>query len=112
MAVSTETSRSSDTGVEPYHRRRNRFRNQIKVRRNRGWKIDVPALSLGLDPDDFLDFVDHLHRSKRICALLGAGLSVPSGIPTFRGKNGLWRGVYQAADVGVLSLFLTQEYRL
>ncbi|KAF2101829.1 DHS-like NAD/FAD-binding domain-containing protein [Rhizodiscina lignyota] len=33
---------------------------------------------------DFISFIDHLFNSKRIAALLGAGLSVPSGIPTFR----------------------------
>lgn len=37
------------------------------------------------------DFQEHLLRSRRIVALLGAGLSASSGLPTFRGAGGLWR---------------------
>ena len=36
-------------------------------------------------------FQTHLLESPRILALLGAGLSAPSGIPTFRGVGGVWR---------------------
>lgn len=37
------------------------------------------------------EFQEHLKKSKRIVALVGAGLSVSSGIPTFRGSQGLWK---------------------
>ncbi|KAF2817437.1 DHS-like NAD/FAD-binding domain-containing protein [Mytilinidion resinicola] len=37
------------------------------------------------------DFQTHLAESPRVLALLGAGLSAPSGLPTFRGTGGLWR---------------------
>ncbi|KIW16456.1 hypothetical protein PV08_06510 [Exophiala spinifera] len=40
---------------------------------------------------DVASFVKHLQSSKRIVALLGAGLSASSGLPTFRGAGGLWR---------------------
>lgn len=40
---------------------------------------------------DVASFVQHLHSSSRIVALLGAGLSASSGLPTFRGAGGLWR---------------------
>src|ERR1700753_2905347 len=40
---------------------------------------------------DMASFVQHLQSSKRIVALLGAGLSASSGLPTFRGAGGLWR---------------------
>lgn len=36
-------------------------------------------------------FQRHLAQSTRILALLGAGLSASSGLPTFRGAGGLWR---------------------
>jgi NAD-dependent deacetylase sirtuin 5 len=36
-------------------------------------------------------FHEHIATSNRILALLGAGLSAPSGIPTYRGAGGLWR---------------------
>ncbi|KAF2258993.1 DHS-like NAD/FAD-binding domain-containing protein [Lojkania enalia] len=44
-------------------------------------------------------FQEHIVTSHRILALLGAGLSAPSGLPTFRGAGGLWRtyGVKQLA---------------
>jgi len=40
---------------------------------------------------DIESFAAHLQSSKRILALIGAGLSASSGLPTFRGAGGLWR---------------------
>ncbi|OKL56345.1 hypothetical protein UA08_08378 [Talaromyces atroroseus] len=40
---------------------------------------------------DLQSFAEYLQRSTRILALLGAGLSASSGLPTFRGAGGLWR---------------------
>lgn len=40
---------------------------------------------------DVASFAQHLQSSTRIVALLGAGLSASSGLPTFRGAGGLWR---------------------
>ena len=40
---------------------------------------------------DIASFVTHLQSSKRIVAVLGAGLSASSGLPTFRGAGGYWR---------------------
>ncbi|CAH2350587.1 putative NAD-dependent protein deacylase [[Candida] railenensis] len=37
------------------------------------------------------EFQEHLKKSRRIVALVGAGLSVSSGLPTFRGAEGLWK---------------------
>lgn len=37
------------------------------------------------------EFQECLRDSKRIVALVGAGLSVSSGLPTFRGSQGLWK---------------------
>ncbi|KAN0079020.1 DHS-like NAD/FAD-binding domain containing protein [Elaphomyces granulatus] len=43
-------------------------------------------------PPSYLEsFSTHLKGSTRIIALLGAGLSASSGLPTFRGAGGMWR---------------------
>ncbi|OCK75757.1 DHS-like NAD/FAD-binding domain-containing protein [Lepidopterella palustris CBS 459.81] len=42
-------------------------------------------------PAELESFQQYLKSSKRILALLGAGLSASSGLPTFRGAGGLWR---------------------
>ncbi|KNG49892.1 nad-dependent deacetylase sirtuin-5 [Stemphylium lycopersici] len=41
--------------------------------------------------DQLESFQQHLNKSTRILALLGAGLSASSGLPTFRGAGGMWR---------------------
>lgn len=41
---------------------------------------------------------DALRRARRVAVLTGAGLSVASGLPTFRGADGLWRN-YRAEDL-------------
>ena len=51
----------------------------------------LPSPELDIDVDAYVSFTKHLHSSTRILALLGAGLSAASGIPTFRGKGGFWR---------------------
>jgi len=42
------------------------------------------------DPDDLADGVAAMAEAKRIVVLSGAGVSTESGIPDFRGPNGLW----------------------
>ncbi len=37
--------------------------------------------------------IDALRRARTITALTGAGVSAASGIPTFRGPDGLWKKV-------------------
>lgn len=34
--------------------------------------------------------IERLHQSASVVALTGAGISAESGVPTFRGKDGLW----------------------
>lgn len=53
---------------------------------------------------DVASFVKHLQSSKRICALLGAGLSASSGLPTFRGAGGLWR-TFDATELATPEAF-------
>ena len=49
------------------------------------------TMATSLDQSDLKSFSVHLRYSDRILALCGAGLSAPSGLPTFRGAGGLWR---------------------
>ncbi|MCK5657772.1 MAG: NAD-dependent deacylase, partial [Deltaproteobacteria bacterium] len=45
-----------------------------------------------------------LAESKRVAALTGAGISAESGVPTFRGKDGLWQG-FRATDLATPEAF-------
>ncbi|KAL8715715.1 MAG: hypothetical protein Q9220_000382 [cf. Caloplaca sp. 1 TL-2023] len=51
----------------------------------------LPSAALDIPLDQYTSFVACLKSSKRVLALLGAGLSASSGIPTFRGVGGIWR---------------------
>ena len=51
----------------------------------------VMNMSSSVSAADLESFSLHLQSSRRILALLGAGLSASSGLPTFRGVGGLWR---------------------
>jgi NAD-dependent deacetylase len=42
-------------------------------------------------PHDTEEARDRLRRARRVLALTGAGISAESGVPTFRGPQGLWR---------------------
>ncbi|KAL8670351.1 MAG: hypothetical protein Q9168_005109 [Polycauliona sp. 1 TL-2023] len=54
-------------------------------------KDTLPSPHLDIPIDHYTSFVTHLKSSKRVLALLGAGLSAASGVPTFRGPGGFWR---------------------
>jgi NAD-dependent SIR2 family protein deacetylase len=45
-----------------------------------------------------------LSRARRIVVLTGAGMSAPSGVPTFRGAGGLWR-THRAEDLATPEAF-------
>jgi hypothetical protein len=59
-------------------------------RRFRG--VSMPDPSVGIAFDEFTSFTNFLKSSKRVFALLGAGLSASSGLATFRGSDRFWRG--------------------
>ncbi len=45
-----------------------------------------------MQPDDSIaQLVQHMQSASRITVLTGAGVSAASGVPTFRGKEGLWK---------------------
>ncbi len=47
---------------------------------------------------------DVLKEADRVAALTGAGISAESGVPTFRGDEGLWRN-YRATDLATPQAF-------
>ena len=64
----------------------------------------MPDPNLGVPLDDFTLFTQFLKSSKRIFALIGAGLSVASDISTYRGDNRHWRGI-EPADLSNIAAF-------
>jgi NAD-dependent deacetylase len=42
--------------------------------------------------------LEPLHKAKAVAVLTGAGISAESGIPTFRGQDGLWKN-YRVEDL-------------
>src|SRR5271167_4941164 len=48
--------------------------------------------------------IEKLSPQDRVFVLTGAGVSAESGLPTFRGVNGLWRG-YRVEDVATPEAF-------
>lgn len=46
-----------------------------------------------------------LHRARSVAAFTGAGISAESGVPTFRGNEGLWKK-FNPAELANLSAFL------
>jgi NAD-dependent deacetylase len=49
--------------------------------------------------------IDILNKTTRVTVLTGAGISAESGIPTFRGEEGLWK-TYRAEELATLSAFI------
>ncbi len=58
-----------------------------RATRGRGSIIAVPDESA---PDVIAQLASRLRSAARITILTGAGVSAASGIPTFRGEDGLW----------------------
>lgn len=54
----------------------------------------------------FENISENIRRSKKIVFVTGAGISQESGIPTFRGKDGLWRK-YDAMQLATIDAFYT-----
>ncbi len=53
---------------------------------------------------EIAQFVPLLKEAEKVVALTGAGISAESGIPTFRGKEGLWK-TYRAEELATPEAF-------
>lgn len=96
MASSKSTSKAS-----------NHSKATAKLHAKRARRIKtglLPDPELGISIDDYTSFATHLHSSQNILALLGAGLSTASGVPTFRGAGGFWRK-HDATELGTPEAF-------
>ncbi|MBD3367307.1 MAG: NAD-dependent protein deacylase [Candidatus Eisenbacteria bacterium] len=59
---------------------------------------------MGLSAGITEDLVDRLSGADRLVVFTGAGVSQESGVPTFRGRDGLWRE-YSAEDLATAEAF-------
>ena len=59
-----------------------------------------------MSTDDLIDLWD---RSDRVVVLTGAGMSTDSGIPDFRGPNGLWTKQPDAASMFDIQTYVEDE---
>ncbi len=71
------------------------------------WKLlpDLSSLDMQVLNDRIKQAADIIAESRPVIALTGAGISVESGIPDFRGKNGLW-SKYDPARYATIDAFL------
>lgn len=65
---------------------------------------DRQAPMASIPAADLQSFSEYLKGCTHILALLGAGLSASSGLPTFRGAGGLWRS-YDATSLATPEAF-------
>jgi len=57
-----------------------------------------------MNSEDIKRAAEIFRNAKRIAVLTGAGISAESGVPTFRGKDGLWRQ-FRAEDLATPEAF-------
>jgi len=66
-------------------------------------------------PGEVTDYIKNNFKKAKVVSLTGAGISAESGIPTFRGKGGLWEKydpeIYANTE-GLISTFRTQPQNL
>ncbi|MBD3218986.1 MAG: NAD-dependent protein deacylase [candidate division Zixibacteria bacterium] len=50
--------------------------------------------------------IELLKKDPKICVLTGAGVSAESGVPTFRGENGIWKK-FRAEELATVDAFMS-----
>jgi NAD-dependent deacetylase len=60
---------------------------------------------------DFDEISKRISEAKSLVVSTGAGISSPSGVPTFRGKDGLWKN-YRAEDLATPEAFRENPERV
>lgn len=78
----------------------------VFARQNDGVSHEGSLLAHSRSDDDFRAIHDIVKRAERITVITGAGISTDSGIPDFRGKNGLWTRNPAAEKASTLSVYL------
>lgn len=68
--------------------------------------VDTALFARSRSEVDFATIRDIVSRAERITVITGAGISTDSGIPDFRGKNGLWTRNPAAEKASTLSVYL------
>ena len=71
----------------------------------------APHPDLGISLDEFTSFTQYLKSSKRVFALIGAGLSVSSGMATYRGSDRHWRGL-EPSTLSEIEAFLNSPAKV
>lgn len=62
-----------------------------------------------------IDYIRSNYKTKGLVCITGAGVSAPSGIPTFRGKGGLWekyRPQIYATTMGLVTTFTSEPEKI
>ena len=71
---------------------------------NKSLRNDVPILQSSAVEDPLDRIVDALDGARSLTVLTGAGVSAASGVPTFRGQEGLWKS-YRAESLATPQAF-------
>ena len=69
-------------------------------------RADVPARQNGVMTSDVQEAAEWVRTAHRVVVLTGAGMSTDSGIPDFRGPNGLWTKNPDAEKASTLQHYL------
>ncbi|MFM1752061.1 MAG: NAD-dependent deacetylase [Actinomycetota bacterium] len=68
-----------------------------------------PLFAESTNDADFNQMASMIEAAPKITVITGAGISTGSGIPDFRGKDGLWTRNPAAEKASTLSVYLTDE---